>query len=241
MSSSLIEVPPDLGSRVISLRKNWAWTQEKLHQRTREMDPDGLGISVRRIRSIERQENSRFRPHTLLLIAKAFNLTLDQFLDPTTNRQETLYQRLSPSVPATHLFSQELELLKTWVRENTPIIVIEGASGIGKSSLLSALQALDITKLLWFDGSDLSQIEQVYAQLNQHQIPDYLVIEEQYQSPARSLDFFTNFLQNSFYWPPNGINLILALRTTSYLSLSRSLLLIGSKILSLKLTTDESL
>ena len=27
MSSSLIEVPPDLGSRVISLRKNWAWTQ----------------------------------------------------------------------------------------------------------------------------------------------------------------------------------------------------------------------
>ena len=239
MSSSLIEVPPDLGSRIISLRKNLAWTQEKLHQRTREMDPDGLGISVRRIRAIERQENSRFRPHTLLLIAKAFNLTLDQFLDPATNRQETLYSRLSQSVPATHLFSQELKLLKTWVRENTPIIVVEGASGIGKSSLLSALQALDITKLLWFDGSDLSQIEQVYAQLNQHQIPDYLVIEEQYQSPARSLDFFTNFLQNSFYQRPNGLNLILALRTTSYLSLSRSRLLIGSKILSLKLTTDN--
>ena len=132
LTPTKIDVSDSLGPRVIELRRELGWSQKKLHESTKEIDSAGLGVSIRRIRALERQEDFRFRFDTLTLIAKALNLTLNQFLRPDLKVDEILNQRPDSPVPATQLFNQELELLQGWVKAEVPMIIVEGAGGDGE-------------------------------------------------------------------------------------------------------------
>ena len=178
---TLIDAPPNLGIRVIKLRKKFGWSQTELHRKTKAADQDGIGVSARRIGSIERGETTRFRYRTLDLIASSFKLSLHELLTVDLNDKLTHYWKIAPYQP-TKLFERSLSILQYWIEQNTATIVIEGRSGIGKSALLSTLvQETGSVDLIWFDGNRMPQINEIFSQLNQSSKSSYLILDEDYQ------------------------------------------------------------
>ncbi len=237
--SPAIDISPNLGLKVTELRKKRGWTQERLQRITRDKDIDGIGVSLRRLRALERQEDNRFRIRTLTLIANAFGLSLNSFLQTDITDYEVAHLWTQPPIPPTHLFEQDLEVLQRWIRQGQPKIVVEGNSGIGKSSLLSALNHLQPeVNLVWFDGNQLSQLDQTCTQLQQLSSQTYLMLDEDYQPPVRDIDFFTEVLESRVWQSLNKPNIIFSLRSQTYQKLAEKHLLSGCKVVSLQLTAD---
>ena len=240
---TLIQLSSSVGARIVQLRRAFGWSQDELYNQTKVIDNDGIGVSIRRIGAIERLEANRFRYKTLNLIASAFKLELTDLLNGeivNLNRNNSSTSDLSnPSYKMTRLFKKELQLLNYWISRQTRTIAITGRSGIGKSSLLTTLSdPQEGHNLLWFDGNDLSNIDQIYANLSKTANTPYLILDEDYQRPVRDLAFFSKFLESSLYNSEYRPNLILSLRDSTYQTLAKSRLLVGISILSLHLTSE---
>ena len=193
--ATLIKVSEGFAERIVALRSKFGWSQFDLHQQTKKLDKDRVGVSVRRIGSIERQEGIRFRSRTLNLIALAFEASLADLLDLKSIDDSINIRNIwqSPPVKPTHLFDKSLEILHHWVNQSIPTIIIEGNSGIGKSSLLASLaNRLDQKNLVWFDGNRLSQLDETFFQMEQLFPNCYLIVDEDYQVPVRDLNFFVD-------------------------------------------------
>ena len=238
VQATLIKVPEVFAERIIKLRGEFGWSQFDLHQQTKKLDEDRVGVSLRRIGSLERQEGIRFRSRTLHLIALAFKVSLADLLDSKSIDVRNRWQ--SPPVKPTHLFSKSLELLYHWVSRCVSTVIIEGNSGIGKSSLLASLvNRLNQKNVVWFDGNRLSQLDETFSQMEQFFPNGYLIVDEDYQVPIRDLNFFVDFLGSSLYLSPNRPNLILSLRHQTYKSLVASNFLSRNCTISLQLTSQD--